>query len=92
MGEGGKNGIFTFDGFRLDVGNLMLYRDGKELGLAPKVVKTLAVLVEEAGDIVTKEDLINRVWEDSIVEDSRCRGQLLSALRGRKAGQCRRAR
>ncbi|HKP69765.1 MAG TPA: winged helix-turn-helix domain-containing protein [Pyrinomonadaceae bacterium] len=70
MAEASKSGVFTFDGFRLDVGNLMLSRGGEEFVLAPKVVKTLAVLVEEAGNIVTKEELINRVWDDSIVEES----------------------
>jgi hypothetical protein len=48
----------------------MLYRDDEELSLAPKVVKTLAVLVVQAGTIISKDGLIERVWDDSIVEES----------------------
>lgn len=65
-----KNGAFTFDRFRLAVGDLMLYRDGEEIHLAPKIVKTLAVLVENAGTIISKDDLIERIWDDSIVEEA----------------------
>lgn len=38
--------------------------------LAPKVLQTLAVLVRNAGSVVTKADLIETVWPDSIVEDT----------------------
>ena len=70
MAESSKNGTITFDHFKLDLGNLMLYRDGDEIHIAPKIVKTLAVLVESAGTIINKEDLIERVWDDSIVEEA----------------------
>jgi Tol biopolymer transport system component/DNA-binding winged helix-turn-helix (wHTH) protein len=70
MAEGSKSGNFAFDNFKIDVGKLMLYRDDEELSLAPKVVKTLAVLVVQAGTIISKDELIERVWDDSIVEES----------------------
>lgn len=70
MSEARKNLSFTFDRFRLDAEKLMLYCDGTEVAIAPKVVKTLVVLVENAGAIITKEDLIRSVWDDSIVEES----------------------
>lgn len=70
MGKGAKHSIYTFDQFRLDGGTLMLYRNEEAVTLPPKVVKTLAVLVENRGSIVGKEDLIEQVWEDSIVEES----------------------
>src|SRR5215203_1021938 len=70
MTEASKNGIFAFDHFKLDVGKLMLYRDGEEILIPAKIAKTLAVLVENAGSILSYNELIDRVWEDSIVEDS----------------------
>jgi Tol biopolymer transport system component/DNA-binding winged helix-turn-helix (wHTH) protein len=70
MAEGSKNGIFTFDHFRLDAEKLMLYRDGAEVLIPAKVAKTLVVLVQTAGSILSKDELIDRVWEDSIVEES----------------------
>jgi DNA-binding winged helix-turn-helix (wHTH) protein len=70
MAGNGKNGIFAFDLFRLDVGRLMLYRGEDEVSIAPKIVKTLAVLVENAGTIIPKDELIETVWADSIVEEA----------------------
>src|SRR5687768_15324774 len=70
MAEGSNNKTYAFDQFRLDASNFMLYRDEAEIALPPKVVKTLSVLVESAGSIISKEDLIERVWEDSIVEEA----------------------
>lgn len=70
MAGGGKNRIFAFDHFKLDSGRLMLYRDGSEVSIPPKVAKTLSVLVESAGTIITKDEVIERVWDDSIVEES----------------------
>ncbi|HVF30869.1 MAG TPA: winged helix-turn-helix domain-containing protein [Pyrinomonadaceae bacterium] len=70
MADSSKSGVFAFDQFRLDGDNLMLYRDGVEVPIPPKVAKTLAVLVESAGTIISKEEVIDRVWDDSIVEES----------------------
>ena len=70
MGNNGSNGIYEFGRFRLDPENLMLYCDGDEIAIAPKMVKTLAVLVERPGTILSKDELIERVWSDVIVDDS----------------------
>lgn len=70
MAQRSNNSIYAFDQFGLDVSNLMLYRDGEAISLPRKVVKTLAVLVETRGAIISKDDLIDRVWEDSIVEEA----------------------
>ncbi len=70
MPRSSKNGDYTFDGFSLDPEKLMLYRDGKEISLPVKVVKTLSVLIENRGTILSKDELIDLVWSDSIVEES----------------------
>jgi Tol biopolymer transport system component/DNA-binding winged helix-turn-helix (wHTH) protein len=70
MENGSKHSIYGFDIFRLDCDKLMLYRDGRPVTLPPKVVKTLAVLVENRGLILSKNELMERVWEDSIVEEA----------------------
>ena len=61
---------FEFGPFQLDPSERMLARNGKALRLAPKVFETLAILVENSGHIVEKEDLIKRLWPDSFVEES----------------------
>ena len=70
MVNGSKHSIYGFDRFRLDVDSLMLYDSEGAVHLPPKCVNTLAVLVENAGEIISKDDLIDAVWQDSIVEES----------------------
>ena len=70
MANGNGHRIYEFDEFRLDAAKLMLYRDGEEILLPPKVIKTLAVLVEEGGELLSKNELLERVWKGSIVEES----------------------
>src|SRR5688500_4025447 len=48
----------------------MLYRSGQEVPLAPRAVETLVALVERPGDIVSKDDLIERIWPDALVDES----------------------
>src|SRR5262249_19082110 len=69
MAAGSKNGVYVFDEFQLDAEKLMLYRGEAEILLPPKIVKTLAVLVEHRGTILSKDELIERVWSDSVVEE-----------------------
>ena len=70
MESGYKHSVYGFDKFRLDCDKLMLYRDGEPVTLPPKVVKTLAVLVDNRGSILSKDELMESVWEDSIVEEA----------------------
>jgi len=62
--------FYEFGPFRVDVANLRLFRDGQPLSLAPKAVETLIALVQHAGQLVKKDDLIRIVWSDRVVEDS----------------------
>jgi len=61
---------YEFDDFRLDAGHLMLYRSNEVVPLTPKVVETLLALVERSGDIVSKEELMDRLWAGTAVEES----------------------
>jgi TolB-like protein/Tfp pilus assembly protein PilF len=61
--------LYKFDRFSLDAGGRLLYRDGKRLALPPKVVQLLLVLVEAHGDPVEKEELLQKVWADTVVEE-----------------------
>jgi len=70
MNNGNGHSIYEFDQFRLDAGKLMLYRGNEEVHLPPKVIKTLSVLIESKGEILSKDELMARVWEDSVVEES----------------------
>jgi TolB-like protein/Tfp pilus assembly protein PilF len=62
--------VYEFEDFRLDASHLMLYRNEQPLALAPKVIETLVALVERSGEVVSKEEMMNRLWADSFVEES----------------------
>src|SRR6185369_12307367 len=63
------NRKYEFGRFQLDPDERVLLRDGEPVPLPPKIIDTLIVLVENAGHIVDKDQLIGRVWPDSFVED-----------------------
>ncbi len=61
--------FYAFGSFRLDSEKRVLVRDGSPVPLAPKASEILLVLVEQAGHLVDKNSLINRVWPDAFVEE-----------------------
>ena len=61
---------YEFENFRLDVPERRLLRDGTDLCLAPKVFDTLCLLVENAGHLITKEELLRRLWPGTAVEEN----------------------
>lgn len=62
--------FYRFGDFAIDVEQRVLLRGNQPVPLTPKVFDTLLVLVEHHGRIVTKDELMNRLWPDSFVEDS----------------------
>ncbi len=61
--------IYEFEGFRLNAAHLLLYKNGREISLPPKVVETLLSLVERCGAVLSKDELMEIVWADAIVEE-----------------------
>lgn len=61
--------IYEFGPFHLNLAEQILLREGKVVVLTPKALETLAVLVEHHGHLVGKDELIRRVWPDTIVEE-----------------------
>jgi TolB-like protein len=59
----------SFGAFRLMPGTGELWRGGTEVRLTPRAAAVLALLVERAQQIVTKQELLDRVWEGSAVGD-----------------------
>ena len=62
--------FYTFGPFRLDSTECRLVLDGKPVPLAPKAFEVLLVLVENAGHLVDKDDLMKRLWPGSFVEEA----------------------
>ena len=61
--------FYAFGPFRLDSERRVLVRDDAPVPLAPKVTETLLMLVESAGHLVDKDELMKRVWPDAFVEE-----------------------
>jgi TolB-like protein/DNA-binding winged helix-turn-helix (wHTH) protein/Tfp pilus assembly protein PilF len=61
--------LYEFDSYRLDAVERVLLRDGQPVTLPPKDIETLLVLVEKAGHIVEKEELLEKVWPGVFVEE-----------------------
>src|SRR5271165_6285445 len=68
MSRQGKH-FYAFGPFRLDSEKRVLVRDGTPIPLAPKAAEALLVLVQNAGRLVDKDDLMKRVWPDAFVEE-----------------------
>jgi len=65
--HGGR--VLEFDGFTVDLGSRLLLRGGRQVALTPKAFDTLAVLLERPGEVLPKEQLLERVWPDTFVEE-----------------------
>lgn len=59
-----------FAPFALDLVNECLWKDTRAIKLRPKAFAVLEHLVSRAGELVTKEHLINAVWQDTFVGDA----------------------
>lgn len=63
------NHSYEFGRFRLKVAERVLLREGEIVPLTPKVFDILLTLVENRGQVVSKEDLMRRVWPSTFVEE-----------------------
>ena len=70
MGDPGDRGAYRFGPFQLDVRERRLSRGPDAIPLRLKVFDTLCVLVENAGRLVTKQELLETVWPDTVVEEN----------------------
>jgi len=89
--------IFLFEDFRLDRRGDGLSRRDKRgvfvpVSIGTRALDVLSVLVERAGDLVSKEEIIAAVWRRTVVENANLTVQI-SVLRrildqGRSDGSC----
>lgn len=61
---------YAFGPFVLDPTRRLLLRHGTEVTLTPKAFDLLRVLVESRGEVVSKEQLLEAIWPDTVVEES----------------------
>ena len=60
---------YEFGPFFLDVTRRRLLRNGEPVPLAPKVLETLLVLIDNRERALTKDELLKELWGDTVVEE-----------------------
>jgi predicted ATPase/DNA-binding winged helix-turn-helix (wHTH) protein len=70
----------SFGPFRLNPARRILTRDGKPLRLGSRALDLLIALVESGDNLISKEDLLKRVWPDTYIEEANLRVHI-AALR-----------
>ncbi len=80
MGDRESIMIVQFGRFRLDLRGRELLADGVPAAIGSRALDVLIALIEAQGELVTKDELINRVWLGAIVEENTLQFQI-SAIR-----------
>lgn len=62
--------IYRFDEFLVDPEAWGLYQNDREVHVEPVVLKLLIYLIEHRGRLVTRRELMDSVWGDTVVSDS----------------------
>ena len=90
MADTGVRRAYRFGPFHLDVRERRLSRGGEVIPLRLKVFDTLLLLVENAGRLVTKQELLDTLWPETTVEENNLNHNvsvLRKALGERATGQ-----
>jgi len=84
-----KSRFYEFGPFQIDKLNHVLLRDGDRIPLKPKVFDTLLLLVENRERVLDKDELLRRLWPDTVVEESNLSQNvyLLRKVLGEEAGR-----
>jgi len=62
--------FYEFGPYRVDPEKRVLLRRNRPVPLQPKAFETLLVLVQQGEGVVSKDELMNRVWAGTFVEES----------------------
>src|ERR1043165_2073482 len=60
----------SFGPFAFDRQSRLLWRDGAEVALPPRVLGVLEQLIDRAGQVVARQELLDGVWKDAFVTDT----------------------
>ncbi len=76
----GTTRFFEFGEFRLDARKRLLLKNGENAQISPRIFDLLLVLVQNEGEILSHDDLLDKVWDGAFVEQSNLK-KSISALR-----------
>jgi TolB-like protein/DNA-binding winged helix-turn-helix (wHTH) protein/Tfp pilus assembly protein PilF len=61
---------YEFGPFRLDASERLLWRSGEPVPVTAKVFELLVLLISSRGHAISKDELMNELWPDTIVEEN----------------------
>lgn len=73
--------IYQTQGFQLDTDRMELSLDGDLLEIEPQVLRILILLIENRDRVVTRDELIDEVWNGRIVSETTLSSRINSARR-----------
>ena len=71
--------LYRFDQFELDTGKVELRADGEPRPVEPQVFALLALLIENRDRLVSRDEIIEKVWDGRIVSDAAVSSRIKSA-------------
>src|ERR1700684_593477 len=76
-----SSGCFRVGGFEVDVRNGELTRQGKRLSLQEQPFRLLVMLIERPGELVSREEVRQRLWPQTIVDFDHGLNKAISKIR-----------
>jgi DNA-binding winged helix-turn-helix (wHTH) protein len=62
--------FYEFGPYRMDPDRGLLFRGGEQIALTAKAFETLLILVRNADQVVSKDELMSALWPDTFVEEA----------------------
>lgn len=67
---GEETRLYDFGPFRVDASERLLLRNGAPIPLTPKVFDLLLLLMRNLGNVLSKDEIMSKLWPDTIVEEN----------------------
>ena len=82
------SGTLELDELKIDVGAREVFLEGEQIALTPKEFDLLVTLIENRGLVLTREQLLERVWGFTFLGDSRTIDVHVRQLRRKLGDTC----
>ena len=71
--------IYAFDEFRIDTARFELSRGGEPLPVEPQVLELLIMLIDHRDHVVSRDDLLEKIWKGRVVSDTTLSSRIKTA-------------
>lgn len=85
--DAGAGAMISFANFRLDRAGRLLLKDDEPVRIGSRALDLLIALVDRAGDVVSRHELLDLVWRGVVVDEAGVRVHMASLRRALGDGQ-----